>query len=137
MSIKTARVVFWISTGILSFLMLFSVWMYLTDPAVQEGFPHHLGYPGYFRVELAIAKFIGVIILLLPMSLIVKEWAYAGFSITFLSAFIAHSSVGDPVGVRIFPVISLVVLVCSYYSYKKAGFKSRGQDKINLKLKND
>lgn len=123
-STKTTKIVFWISTGILSLMMLFSAWMYLTNPAVQEAFPHHLGYPGYFRVELAVAKIIGVILLLLPMSLTIKEWAYAGFTITFLSAFITHSAIGDPLGMRISPVISLLLLVCSYYTYKKVGFRS-------------
>ena len=54
-----------------------------------------LGFPGYFRVELSWAKFLGVVLLLAPVSAWMKEWAYAGFFITLGSALVAHLSVGD------------------------------------------
>ncbi|HEX3877322.1 MAG TPA: DoxX family protein, partial [Bryobacteraceae bacterium] len=55
----------------------------------------HLGFPAYFRVELSWAKFLGVGMLLLPLSARVKEWAYAGFAINLASALIAHFAMGD------------------------------------------
>ena len=54
-----------------------------------------LGFPGYFRVELAWAKLIGVVVLLAPAPARLKEWAYAGFAINLVSALIAHLSMGD------------------------------------------
>jgi len=84
---------------------------------LQQGF-HHLGYPDYFRVELTIAKLCGVVFLLLPVPRI-KEWAYAGFAITFISAFIAHTASGDPVGNRIAPVVAMILLTVSYIMYHK------------------
>ena len=51
--------------------------------------------PAYFRIELSLAKLMGMDLLLAPVSARLKEWAYAGFAITLASALIAHLSVGD------------------------------------------
>lgn len=110
---------YWATTGIVALMMLFSAYSYLTNPEMIKAFPQHMGFPGYFRVELAIAKIIGVAALLLPLSPTVKEWAYAGFTITFVSAFIAHSAIADPIGARVFPILFLILLGLSYSSYKK------------------
>ena len=59
----------------------------------KEGI-RHLGYPDYFRIELVIFKVIGALVLILPMAPArLKEWAYAGFGITMISAFISHWTV--------------------------------------------
>jgi uncharacterized membrane protein YphA (DoxX/SURF4 family) len=99
-------------------MMAYSTYAYLTQPAAALGFGH-LGFPSYFRVELAVAKLIGAILILIPISSRIKEWAYSGFTITFISAFIAHSASGDPVSMRVMPVIILVLLAVSYYTYNK------------------
>jgi hypothetical protein len=52
-------------------------------------------FPAYFRVELAWAKLLGVVLVLAAVPAWLKEWAYAGFAITLGSALIAHLSVGD------------------------------------------
>lgn len=114
---RTIKITYWITTGIVALMMTFSAYSYLTKEAMQQGF-HHLGFPDYFRVELAIAKFCGVIFLLLPIPRI-KEWAYAGFAITFISAFIAHTVSGDPVAYRMMPVIVLLILMVSYVMHHK------------------
>jgi len=115
---KRAKIIYWITTGIIAFMMTYSAYAYLTDSALEQGF-QHLGYPSYFRIELAIAKLIGVVLLLAPLARSVKEWTYAGFAITFVSAFIAHTASGDPVSARIAPIAFLVVLGVSYYMYRK------------------
>ena len=119
MNTKTIKITYWISTAIVSLMMIFSAYSYFTNPEVKQGF-QHLGFPDYFRVELAIAKILGAIILLAPIKEQVKEWAYAGFAFTFISAFIAHSASGDPINNRIGPVVFLVVLALSYFTYHKA-----------------
>lgn len=87
---KKDKIIYWVTTGVLSAAMLMSAYLYITDSKMAEGFKH-LGYPESFRVELAIAKIIGVVVLLIPVfSSKIKEWAYAGFGITFISAAIAH-----------------------------------------------
>lgn len=117
---KAVKITYWISTSLISLLMVFSAYSYLTQDKMAQAF-HHLGFPDYFRVELAIAKLISAIVLLAPVPAKIKEWAYAGLGITFISAFIAHSASGDPVSVAIMPLIILVILVVSYVSWGKKG----------------
>lgn len=116
---KTIKITYWITTAIVALMMTYSTYAYLTQDAMIEGF-HHLGYPDYFRVELALAKLAGAILLVIPVTARIKEWVYAGFVITFISAFIAHSASGDPVNYRIMPVIFLVILVVSYVTFHKS-----------------
>jgi hypothetical protein len=85
---------YWIVTAILCLQMTFTAYAQLRLPQVAEAFAH-LGFPSYFRVELACAKLLGVLALLAPIPARLKEWAYAGFAITLVSALIAHFSVGD------------------------------------------
>jgi hypothetical protein len=115
---KAIKITYWILTVLVSIMMAYSAYSYLTNPAIQQAFVH-LGYPDYFRKELAFGKFIGVALLLLPVGARIKEWAYAGFGITFISAFIAHTASGDPAQYRMMPVIFLIVLLVSYFTYYK------------------
>jgi len=119
MNTKTIKIIYWISTALVSLMMIFSAYSYFTNPEVKQGF-QHLGFPDYFRIELAVAKILGAIILLVPIKGEVKEWSYAGFAITFISAFIAHTASGDPVTNRVGPVVFLLVLALSYFAYRKS-----------------
>ena len=85
---------YWIVTALFCLQICFTAYAQLTLPQVAEAF-RHLGFPDYFRVELSWAKFLGVAVLLAPVPARLKEWAYAGFAITLVSALIAHLAVGD------------------------------------------
>lgn len=89
-----ANIAYWFITGLFCLQMTFTAYAQLQLPQVAEAFTR-LGFPGYFRVELSLAKFLGVAILLAPVPARLKEWAYAGFAINLASALIAHISVGD------------------------------------------
>jgi uncharacterized membrane protein YphA (DoxX/SURF4 family) len=115
---KTIKITYWITTAIMALMMTSSGYAYLTQDKMEQAF-QHLGFPDYFRLELAFAKFIGAILLLLPLNARIKEWAYAGFTFTFVSAFIAHTFSGDPSSIRFAPVIFLVLLAVSYVTYHK------------------
>jgi hypothetical protein len=91
---KAMVIGFWTVTTLLCLQIGFTAYAQLRLPPVAEAFAH-LGFPDYFRVELAWAKFLGVVLLLAPVSTRLKEWAYAGFAITLGSALIAHFAVGD------------------------------------------
>ncbi|WP_422354116.1 DoxX family protein [Roseivirga pacifica] len=115
---KKVNIIYWVATGLISLMMAFSAFSYFTNPDVAAGFVH-LGFPDYFRIELGIAKVIGVIVLLAPVWPKIKEWAYAGFTINFISAFIAHQAVGDSLSDSVGPIIALVLLVISYWAFGK------------------
>jgi hypothetical protein len=95
-SLRSRRIVvgFWIVTALFCLQIGFTAYAQLRLPQVAEAFTH-LGFPGYFRVQLSLAKLLGVVLLLAPVPARLKEWAYAGFAITLASALIAHISVGD------------------------------------------
>ena len=116
---KKYKITYWITTGIITLMMLFSAYGYFTNPDMKLAFVH-LGFPDYFRIELGIAKIIGAIILIVPkIPNRLKEFSYAGFAITFVSAFIAHIASGDPLSIGIMAIIFLVILILSYISYHK------------------
>jgi hypothetical protein len=91
---KGTVVGFWIATGLFCLQIGFTAYAQLRLPQVAAMF-NHLGFPAYFRVELSWAKFLGVVLLLAPVSARLKEWAYAGFAITLGSALIADLAMGD------------------------------------------
>ena len=130
---KKIKITYWASTGLVSLLMAFSAYSYLTLPEMKQAF-QHLGYPDYFRVELAIAKLIGAVLLLAPVASRIKEWVYAGFVIVFISAFIAHTAAADPVAAQISPLIISVLLIVSYVTYHRSHkeVQQRAGKKIEL-----
>ena len=91
---KSMPIAYWIATALFCLQMGFTAYAQLNLPQVSQAFTH-LGFPGYFRIELSWAKFLGIALLLAPVPARLKEWAYAGFAITLASALIAHISVGD------------------------------------------
>src|SRR3954468_23148699 len=91
---RTVTMVYWTVTAFFCLQMSFTAYAQLRLPQVAEAFTH-LGFPSYFRVELSLAKILGVAMILAPVPVRLKEWAYAGFAITLVSALIAHFSVGD------------------------------------------
>src|SRR3954452_3496542 len=106
--------VYWIVTALFCLQMGFTAYAQLWLPEVAEAFTH-LGFPSYFRVELAWAKLIGVIMILAPVPARLKEWAYAGFAITLASALIAHLEVGDGADAWGWAAATSVLWAVSYF----------------------
>jgi len=116
---KTNKIIYWVSTTII--FLFDGVLPALTShlPLAVESIKH-LGYPDYFRVELTIFKVLGAVLLILPkVPARLKEWAYVGFGINFISACVAHAIVDGFGFDTIFPLIILAILVGSYVSYHK------------------
>jgi len=109
---------FWLATVLLCVQMCFNAYAQLRLPQVAEAFTH-LGFPGYFRVELAWAKLFGVVVLLTPVPPRLKEWAYAGFAINLGSALIAHVSVGDGPEAWSWAAMTAVLWGLSYFFWRR------------------
>jgi len=119
MNMKKNKIIYWVTTIIISLMMLFSAYSYLTNEEIKAAFVH-LGFPSYFRIELAIAKIAGALALILPfISAPFKGFAYAGFAITFISAIVAHLASADPASVVMMPAVFLAILSISYIYFQK------------------
>jgi hypothetical protein len=115
---KRYKIAYWIVTIIVSLSGIMAGVLYFVNPVIIGEFKH-LGFPDYFRVELGIAQLLGAFALILPMvSNRIKEWAYAGFAITFASAITAHIAVEGMLAAMA-PLISLLLLFMSYVCFHK------------------
>ena len=124
-------VAFWIVTALFCLEMIFTAyWELMQLPAAALAFTR-LGFPAAsFRAELSLAKVLGVVALLIPMIpargviYVIKEWAYAGFAINLVSALIAHFSISDRRAAFIPSTASSVLLVLSYYFWRRLQTRS-------------
>src|SRR6478736_6678713 len=127
---RRERALYRASTGLVLAVMLFSIVNFVFNdhfpfPNGPEGAFVHLGFPPYFKVELTLAKILGVLALVIPaVPFKVKEFAYAGFAITLVSAAIAHFGRGDARNLSLIYVIDPLVFFCllavSYYYFEKS-----------------
>jgi hypothetical protein len=115
---KAQTIVYWIVTALFCLQMSFTAYAQLSLPQVAGEFTH-LGFPGYFRVELSWAKFLGVALILAPVPAWLKEWAYAGFAITLASALIAHFAVGEGPEAWIWAAATSVLWGISYFLWRR------------------
>ena len=126
---KRERWIYRTATGLVLAVMVFSIVNFVFNdhfpfPNGPEGAFVHLGFPAYFKVELTVAKILGVLALVIPaVPFKVKEFAYFGFAITLVSASVAHFGRGDArlsVLFVIDPLIFLGLLAVSYVYFEKS-----------------
>jgi hypothetical protein len=115
---KTTKIIYWVSTGLLALFVLPGIF-FLTSQMAVDGV-RHLGIPYWLHMEIGIGKFIGALILILPMiPKRIKEWAYVAFGIDMISATIGHIAVDGPIPMSFEPLIFLAILIVSYVCYHK------------------
>jgi DoxX-like family len=106
-------IAYWASTAIVS-LGLIAALSYLTgSEQVVSGFTKS-GYPQHLRIVLGFAKPAAGIVLLLPGLALLKEWAYAGATFTWIMASVSAYASGEGPQVWTIPIVLLVLLGVSY-----------------------
>lgn len=119
MNTKTLKIIYWIVTGIFSaFMLMAGVVEFIQHDSGKE-IMAHLGYPMYLLTVLGFAKILGAIALIQTKYRIIKEWAYAGFTFTFLGAFAARWSAHDGFGLILSPLLFMAFMFVSYWLWKK------------------
>jgi len=114
---KGLKIFYRVTTGLLCTMMFMSAMFYFFSRGFVQQAYIALGYPVYLLYFNATAKVLGSIALLVPKFVILKQWAYAGFTYLFILALLGHLTIGD--GQWIGAGVALVLLVCSYVSYTK------------------
>jgi len=116
---KRDKIIYWTATIIIFLFEGLMPALTSNTELAKEGV-RHLGYPDYFRIELSIFKVIGALALVLPFTPPrIREWAYAGFGITMISAFIGHWVIDGFDAQTVFPLVIFAILVVSYCYYHK------------------
>jgi len=114
---KSNKIMYWSTTGLLSGLLLMSAGMYIFNHEMIEQAFHSLSYPTYIIYPLAIAKILAVVVLLIPKKMRIKEWMYTALLFNFILAFFAHIMIND--GEQMAALIAIVLLIVSYVFYNK------------------
>lgn len=115
-SMKTTKIIYYVGTGLLSFLLLASAGMYLFNTSEVAKLFLSFGYPTYLVYPLAFAKITAVIVLWTKLKTL-KEWTYSALTFEFILAFFAHYMIKD--GEQFGALIALVLLGVSYIFGKK------------------
>ena len=115
---KRNKIVYWIATLWLSLGMISTgIVQLLKQKQGQGGLDSitQLGYPVYILTLLGLWKVFGVVVVLIPGSRLLKEWAYAGFFFIMSGAIFSHVARGNSM-MEIFPPLLLLILtVVSWY----------------------
>ncbi|MBB6238610.1 hypothetical protein HDC90_003252 [Pedobacter sp. AK013] len=113
---KSNKIIYWIATVWLSLGMLSTGIVQLIKMKEEVALFTQLGYPLYFLTILGVWKILGVIAVLIPKFMLLKEWAYAGFFFAMSGAVFSHIAIGDTsVSAYFGPILLLVLTVLSWY----------------------
>jgi len=119
---KTKKIIYWVATLWLSLGMTATGMVQLLHVRAEGAVAppgvygiKQLGYPVYLLTILGVWKLLGVVAILVPKFLLLKEWAYAGFFFLMTGALFSHIAMKDPV-VEFLPGLLLLVLtILSWY----------------------
>lgn len=117
MSDRTKKIIYWVSTGIFTVIVLMYVENSIFNHEMFSKRFAALGYPTYIIYPLTIAKILGLIAIWSNKSKTLREWAYAGFLFDFILAMLAEAHASD--GEYISSLIALVTLLTSYVIGRK------------------
>ncbi|MCW7473099.1 DoxX-like family protein [Leptospira levettii] len=115
MSEKTNKILYWFFTLWLSLGMSSTAIVQLLKLPEEVEKINQLGYPTYFLTLLGVWKLLGVIAVLVPKFLLLKEWAYAGFFFAMSGAAISHIVCGHPITEVLPSLLLLSLTVISWY----------------------
>ena len=114
---KTTKIIYWVTTSIIC--LFASTAIFMNTEMAKEG-TAHLGIPRWLGLEVSIGQLIGLVLLIIPaVPARLKEWAYVGFGIMYITATIAHIAVGDPFSNTIMAIVFFGLLLVSYTSFHK------------------
>jgi hypothetical protein len=119
------KILYWISTVIVLFLLTWAAISYHVIHETQAGFFTAFGYPTYLVYPLAYLKIAAILIIVTHRYNDLRDMAYAAYFINMAMALVGHIIYGDFFG---HALIGMVVIPISYL----LGNKVRGRPQRNL-----
>jgi len=116
---KTIKVLYWVLTILLVIAFLGDAIAGIVREKTGAENMRHLGYPIYSMTIIGTAKLLGALAIIQTKFYTIKEWAFAGFTISFIGAFLSRVYVGDGIGLLMPPVILLAIMFADYFLWKK------------------
>jgi hypothetical protein len=117
---KKTKILYWVFTGLFAIMMFGSaIPDVFSQPVAIQGMHTTLGYPLYFIPFIGIAKWLGVIAILIPGYPRIKEWAYAGLFFDLIGATYSIISIGGNAGQWGFMIMPIGLGILSYVYYHK------------------
>ena len=136
---KKTNILYWVFTSLFAALMLMSaIPDIFSNPIAVQGMHVELGYPTFFIPFIGVAKFLGVVAIVVPGFPRLKEWAYAGLIFDLIGATYSILAVGKPDWM--FMVLPFALAISSYVFYQKrkklieSGAAGRKTEAIGLAL---
>ncbi|EAP87574.1 MULTISPECIES: DoxX family protein [Croceibacter] len=109
---RIQKIIYWVATALLCALMLYSASFYFLETDTVKGLFESYNYPTYIVIPLAIAKVLGVVMILWRRNAWLTSWAYAGFFFDIVLAFFAHQQAGEDTTTTL---IALIFLLISFF----------------------
>lgn len=110
------KIIYWISTIWLALGMVSTGIIQIIHYKNEVDKMTALGYPKYFLTIIGVWKILGVVAVLIPKFVLVKEWAYAGFFFLMSGAILTHFAVSDLLFEYFGPTLLLILTIISWYS---------------------
>ena len=108
-------IIYWVATVWLALGMLSTGIVQLLKVPEEAASLEQLGHPPYLLTLLGIWKILGVMAVLAPRMLLLKEWAYAGFFFAMSGATLSRLAAGNGLTDMLPSLLLLVLTVVSWY----------------------
>lgn len=119
------KIAYWVSTGLILFLLGWAAFSYIAIHETQAGFFEAFGYPTYLVYPLAALKFTAIVIIVTHRWNDLRDMAYAAYFLNMILALVGHIIFGDFFG---HAVVGMIALPVSYL----LGNRVRGMPKSNF-----
>jgi hypothetical protein len=127
---KKTKILYWVFTVLFCALMLFSaIPNIMSTPESIDFVSGKLGFPAYFIPFIGVAKFLGVVGILVPGFPRIKEWAYAGLTYDLLGATYSVYAVSTSLSEGI-PMLFMLLLPAGSYFFYHRKLKERKTEEV-------
>ncbi len=131
---KNVKILYWIFTFLfIAFTLLTSISQVISAKSSVEVM-NILKFPLYILPFLGLAKFFGVIAIVLPYFPKIKEWAYAGIMFDYLGATYAMIAAGGRIDKWGFMIIPILLWCLSYFYNTKLSKIHNDVSKVNYEI---